>query len=145
MSNGPIPSNLTFLSSLPTVPAGSKVRFLGCVTNYSVSNAILSLQHAYPSPQSSNVVATVDVNLLLESLKRENTQIGAWVNVIGYLEEVCDDKRLMKDKRRDAAERAKMIYVKLKAIMLWSAGSLIIGEYERALEDRLRVQGGLAS
>ena len=140
MSNGPLPSTLTFLSSLPSISAGSKVRFLGCVASYRVSSATLSLQHAYPDSQTDPVVALVNVNLLLESLKREDTQVGAWVNVMGYVDEVCDCKRGLKEGTKDEREDSGIVQIKVKAIMLWSAGGVKLGEYERALEGRLRIQ-----
>ncbi|KAL8918283.1 MAG: hypothetical protein Q9208_007451 [Pyrenodesmia sp. 3 TL-2023] len=37
MSTAPLPTRLTFLSDLPTISPGEKVRFLGCVTNYSTA------------------------------------------------------------------------------------------------------------
>ena len=141
MSNGPLPSTLTFLSSLPTTPIGSKVRFLGCVTQYALSSAILSLEHDYPCSHASTTVALVDVNLLLESLKREDTQVGAWVNVIGYVEGVVGDGRVVELGEGNGLSTggARIVEVKVKAVMLWSAGGVRIGEYEKALEERLSV------
>ena len=89
----------------------------------------------------------MDVSLLLEGLKREDIQVGAWVNVIGYVEGISSDKigsehRLMdREKGRHASHHDEMIRVKVKAVMLWSAGALKTGEYERALEERLQVNG----
>ena len=146
MSNGPLPSTLTFLSSLNSIPIGSKVRFLGCVTSYKVSSATLSLQHPYQSSQAGPTIALVDVTLLLESLKREDTQIGAWVNIIGYVEGSSEDERAMKKGVKRGSEGvlsggdSGIAWVRVKAIMLWSAGGVKMGEYEKALEDRLRIQ-----
>ena len=92
----------------------------------------------------------MDVSLLLEGLKRDDTQVGAWVNVIGYVEGISREKigaehRMMDiEKGRHASHHNEMIRVKVKAIMLWSAGALKIGEYERALEERLQVKAGSA-
>lgn len=138
MSNGPLPSTLTFLSSLPNVSMGSKVRFLGCVTHYALSPGTLTLQHAYPSTSKVNVAALVDVTLLLERLRREDMEVGAWVNVIGYVEEVAksagrNTKGGWKEDSRGEGDRK----VKVKAILLWGAGGVKLGEYEKALEARL--------
>lgn len=145
MSNGPLPTTLTFLSSLPTSPTGSKVRFLGCVTHYTLSNATLSLQHSYPASQAGTVVALVDASLLLEGLKRENTQVGAWVNIIGYVEGVYGKREEVKKKSKSGGEGIatgsdmEPVKVRIKAVVMWSAGSLKLGAYEAALEERLRL------
>jgi len=141
MSNGPLASTLVFLSSLPSVPAGSKVRFFGCVTHYALSSGTLTLQHAYPSPPTINAIALVDVTLLLEGLKREDIEVGAWVNVIGYVEDVVKDAgRKMNGKRKEEGqvEAGGPVKVRVKAVMLWSAGGVKVGEYERVLEERIR-------
>ena len=148
MSNGPLPPTLTFLSALPTHPPGTKIRFLGCVTNYTLHKGILELQHAYPPPPShKSIFALVDVNLLLETLKREDTQVGAWVNIVGYVEGIVKEGKRgeMREKERDVeAEQwdgAPVVYVRVQAIMLWSAGGVKIAEYEKALRERLKVYG----
>lgn len=150
MNNGPLPTHLVFLSDLPTQPHGTKVRFLGCVTRYNVSTGTLDLQHAYPSPPHTPAVALVDVNVILESLTREDMQVGAWVNVMGYVEGVLKEGRrrqgqaqekraLAREGRRGELEEPKAVRVKVQAIMLWSAGGVKIGEYERILEERLKL------
>lgn len=143
MSNGPLPSTLLFLSSLPGLPAGSKIRFLGCVTKYALSSGTLTLQHAYPPPPAVTATALVDVTLLLEGLRREDIQVGAWVNVIGYIEEAVlgKAKKMTKALMEGSAVKADNTpMMKVKAVMLWSAGGVKVGEYERVLEDRLRCE-----
>ena len=141
MSNGPLPTTLIFLTHLLTHPSGTKIRFLGCVTHYTLRTAILELQHAYPPPPShKSVLALVDVNLLLETLKREDTQVGAWVNVVGYVEGVLEEGKTKKKDVEEGRDEGPT-YVRVQAIMLWSAGGVKIGEYERALEGRLKLGG----
>lgn len=135
MSNGPLPTTLTLLSSLSQFETGCKVRFLGCVTAYDLPTGTLSLQHAYPTPSSASALSTialVDVNLLLEGLKREDTTIGAWLNVVGYVEGVLGEVSGQKGKGK-----GEICQVKVQAVMLWSAGAFKIGEYEKAVEGRL--------
>ncbi|KAL2045664.1 hypothetical protein N7G274_002094 [Stereocaulon virgatum] len=142
MSNGPLPTTLTFLTLLPTHTAGAKVRFLGCVTHYTLRTGILELQHAYlPSSSHKRVLALVDVNLLLETLKREDTQVGAWVNIIGYVEGLVKEGKTREKDVEEGSDEGPT-YMRVQAIMLWSAGGVNIGEYERALEERLKVGGG---
>ena len=86
-ANGPVPTHLTFLTSLSSHSIGTKVRFLGCVLAYNAQIGLLELAHAYPpSLSSSNVRAMVDVNIILETMKKEDFEIGAWINVVGYVQ-----------------------------------------------------------
>ena len=106
----------------------------------------MELQDAYPSPSLSTVLAWVDVNLLLENMKREDLEIGAWVNVIGYLGGVSEEGGNWKAGRSQAQQagdkrsgvRARVVKVEVQAVMLWSAGAIKIADYERALGERLK-------
>ncbi|CAD6569148.1 MAG: hypothetical protein ASARMPREDX12_002225 [Alectoria sarmentosa] len=155
MNNGPLPTRLVFLSDLPTQARGTKVRFLGCVARYAVSTGVLELEHASPLRPHMPTVALVDVNLILETLEREDTQVGAWVNVMGYMEGVLKEEeeereqregqgktRLAMERRTTAGKGRSAVRVHVQAIMLWSAGGLKIGEYERILEERLKLEKG---
>ena len=153
MNNGPLPTTLVFLSDLPSQAHGDKVRFLGCVTRYSISTGVLELQHVSQHSPARTIIALVDVNVILESLKREDTEVGAWVNVVGYVEEVLKDgkrqqgqeqgKAIPTKKNGDCArEGPRAMMVRVHAVMLWSAGAVKIGEYEKVLEERLKLEGG---
>lgn len=99
-------------------------------------------------------VALVDVNVVLEGLKREDTQVGAWLNVVAYVEEVLKerDKRgqgqgqenmdVATKKGERVGQGPRMVRVRVQAIMLWNAGGLKIGGYERTLEERLELEKG---
>ena len=139
MSNGPLPTTITFLAHLPSHPSRTKVRFLGCVTKYNISTGVLELQHAYPSGYDIIVIAVVDVNLLLENLKREDIAVGAWVNIVGYVGETINKKEKAKNLNGNTGQEgiSRVAVVKVQAIMLWSAGAIEVGEYERALTQRL--------
>ncbi|KAK5987194.1 Kinesin-like protein [Cladobotryum mycophilum] len=103
MSWGPLPSQLCLLSSLKDRPVGDKVRFLGCVTSYSTQQACLSLGHMYPS--GTNESATVNIQLILETIQPECTQFGAWVNVVGYITEKSKSKSKPKPKDGRASSK----------------------------------------
>jgi len=150
MNHGPLPSRLAFISDLPSLPQGTKVRFLGCVTSYTLSTGTLTLQHAYPPPPHPCAVVKVDANLLLENMKSTDTKIGEWVNVIGYIEwgaskaqgaknlEEGNGIRKRKPRAEDVVQQG--VEVKVQAVMLWSAGAIKLGEYEKHLEDRKRIE-----
>ncbi|KAL8673613.1 MAG: hypothetical protein Q9168_001968 [Polycauliona sp. 1 TL-2023] len=144
MSNGPLPTRLLLLSDLPSCSDGGKVRFLGCVSRYEITTGTLCLEHAYPnSSAGKHVTAAVDVNLLLGTLKYTDTQIGEWVNVMGYVQR-SEERRDAKKKSlkcEDAKGGSERRVVKLQAVMLWSAGGIKVWQYEKALEMRKKVEG----
>ncbi|KAL8782216.1 MAG: hypothetical protein Q9213_005582 [Squamulea squamosa] len=142
MSSGPLPTRLIFLSDLPTCSRDEKVRFLGCVSNYNVSTATLNLQHAYPASSSNaHVTAAVDVNIVLERLKHTDTQVGEWVNVMGYVQGVEEQRGGNKGVKYGNGKRvSEGKVVRVQAVMLWSAGGVKVWEYEKALEMRKQAQ-----
>ncbi|KAF2643664.1 hypothetical protein P280DRAFT_546585, partial [Massarina eburnea CBS 473.64] len=117
MSFNLVPANLVLLSELGSVADGSKVRFLGCVDEYVVKTATLRLTHDYP-PSSVPRVAHVNIELLLESIKRKEVDVGAWINVIGYV------------------ERRKEKGVFVQAIAVWDAGNVHPEAYGDAVMKR---------
>ncbi|PBP16568.1 hypothetical protein BUE80_DR012674 [Diplocarpon rosae] len=131
--NGPIPTRLALLSDLQKFSPGSKVRFLGCVTKYSTKTGQLTLEHNYPSGNS--LKARVDVNLLISTMKSNETQIGEWVNVMGYI---------TPDSNKNPATNEDL-GIHVQAIVLWSAKSFNLRGYEksldqRAMDDRTRLE-----
>ena len=147
MSNGPLPTRLVFLADLATIPPGTKVRFLGCVTHYNQATGVLTLQHAYPPPPSPCSTTLVDVNLLLEGLKAINTTIGEWVNVMAYVEAPPQRLKNRPDGRgcrrglSMVRQKMEVAIVRVQAVMLWSAGTIKLAEYETALASRMEAEG----
>ncbi|KAL8729182.1 MAG: hypothetical protein Q9166_004921 [cf. Caloplaca sp. 2 TL-2023] len=141
MSYGPPPTRLVLLSDLPSCTAGEKVRFLGCVSDYTPLTGTLNLQHAYPPSLASHTRAAVDVNLLLETLNSTDIEVGEWVNVMGYVQEVEEEKG-MKDIMRFGGVRGVGLgkFVKVQALVLWSAVGVKLWEYERAVEMRKNME-----
>ncbi|OJD10219.1 hypothetical protein ACJ73_09883, partial [Blastomyces percursus] len=87
---GPLPTTRAFLSEIPSLPTGAKIRFLGCVSSYNPSTGHLTLEHNYPltsRPPPAPFSIAVDITLLLESLTATDLQVGAWLNVLGYIRE----------------------------------------------------------
>jgi len=90
---------------------------LGSVEQYVVSTATLRLKHNYPS-SSATKIANVNIEHVLESIRRTEVDVGSWINVIGYVE------------RRNE----KGIFV--QAIAVWSAGNVNLDAYQKAVEAR---------
>lgn len=79
-----------------------------------------------PTPVS----ALVDVQLILEKLTANLTRAGEWVNVLGYVSPMAVDGAKGK---RAAAQRATQ--VRVQALLLWSAGSLNVRDYESFFDE----------
>uniref|UniRef100_A0A0B7K8E7 CST complex subunit Ten1 n=1 Tax=Bionectria ochroleuca TaxID=29856 RepID=A0A0B7K8E7_BIOOC len=137
MSRGPLPSQLCLLSQLPAYAVHDKVRFLGwlmiwwcSVLAYSTRGAILQLAHAYP--RGTNVTAHVDVSLVLETLGEEQTRVGEWVNVIGYITAKADTASA--PTAPSTATQAASVHI--QALVLWSTGPLNVDRYEMSFEKK---------
>ena len=109
------------------------------VDYYDRTSGTLALSHKSHVQGSCSLrittVAQVNVELLLSTLGSSDTQVGEWINVIGYVENNEVGARGFKN-----TEIRSMSCVRIKAIMLWSAGAIRIAEYEKALRDRLSVR-----
>lgn len=86
----------------------------------------MTLEHNHPP--GNKLKALVDIELLLSSCKSHETQIGEWVNVIGY---VVATKQI-----RLPHSNAVKCEVQVQAILLWSTGPLKLDRYEESLEQR---------
>lgn len=100
----------------------------------------MTLQHAYPSPGPHLPTVYVDIHLPLSTLKPTDTQFGEWVNVIGYVTEGSPPPGSSGGDKRNAPKGKERMAASVQAIMLWSAGAIDVGEYERVLEDRLEAE-----
>lgn len=70
----------------------------------------------------------VDVRLLLEKLTAEQTSVGQWVNIIGYV--ASPPRAHVKPQSKRKMEPST---IHVQALSLWSSGPLDIGRYERSL------------
>ncbi|KAJ5385198.1 Telomere length regulation/capping TEN1 [Penicillium concentricum] len=146
--NGPRPSTRVFLSDLSSLQADSKIRFLGCVTHYTITTGHLILEHNYPRSKIAPSSVSVDINALLEDLTAEELRVGTWLNVVGYVREsetvprpssfysTPDDAS--RSSQRHSTVPPRPVYV--EAIMVFPAGAIAIGEYERILCNSRRVE-----
>ena len=77
----------------------------------------------------------MDVKLLVNTMKSNEAQIGAWVNVIGYVQSQPDKNFLEKND----------LSVPIQAIVLWCSGPLNIDNYGKSLDhmdlDRAKEKG----
>ncbi|OQE09300.1 hypothetical protein PENFLA_c113G08162 [Penicillium flavigenum] len=149
--NGPRPSTRVFLSDLSSLQADSKVRFLGCVAHYTITTGHLILEHNYPRSKAAPSSVSVDINALLEDLTAEELRVGTWLNVVGYVRESEPVPPLSpsssfpstpgdanRPNQRPSAILPRPVYV--EAIMVFPAGAISIGEYERILCNSQHVE-----
>jgi short-subunit dehydrogenase len=99
---------------------------LHSVEKYDIKTDQLLLKHNYPHT-GPTITASVNINLVRETLKNTVLQVGAWVNVVGY---VMDAKLTPKSTRDET------VTVKVQAIMLWDTVALNLQEYESAVQAR---------
>jgi Telomere capping, CST complex subunit len=93
------------------------------------------MTHEHPR-LNYQIVALVDTDHVLEMLTSDDCRPGAWLNVTGY----TTSRRLSPGYGHGIAEKLTKtpVYseVGVRAVMVWNAGSLDLGLYERALEAR---------
>jgi hypothetical protein len=87
------------------------------VDEYVVKTATLRLKHNYPISESPMIV-NVDVELILELIKRHELDVGAWLNVIGHVQQ----------------RKEEGLFV--QAVAVWDAGNVDLDAYQKAVEKR---------
>jgi len=107
------------------------------VNSYNIRTAILNLVSRYPSPPEAPA-ADVQISHVLADASVETLQVGAWVNVIGYVAYPPQVKKRVLDSASA---------VKVQAVLLWSAGSASVAQpcqYEEALLSKRAAMGAMA-
>ncbi|OQN95655.1 hypothetical protein B0A48_18179 [Cryoendolithus antarcticus] len=122
LESKPQASQLVLLSQVAGMSEGSKVRFLGCVSSYDVPSATLIFEDHAAISRRSTVLVNVDG--ITSTLNAELTQIGALLNVVGYV-----------DHRSVVNASEKKSSANVNALMIWSAGAVKVDEYETAVRD----------
>ena len=106
--------------------------------------------HRYPE-QRPNRRIIVRIDHLLEDLDRQDLEVGAWLNVIGYIKgrpeqtSLSDFRTGRSGTTSRQRSRSRSHPLELEAIMLWSAGAINLGAYEQALEARKQADIAMAS
>lgn len=120
----------------------SHLYILHSVEQYDINTAVLLLFHNFPhadrptTSRSRSRVRTnpnhvlVNVEPLLETVDKGVFEVGAWVNVLGYI--------MPSTPQPGKAKNAKPGPPRIQATFIWSAGILDIEEYEKVLVERQR-------
>jgi hypothetical protein len=100
----------------------------------------LVLEHNYPrpkKPRKNPPSVAVDVNAILETITWEELCVGAWVNVIGYVRK-APTAAWVKEVASTPASMSESMHV--DAVIVFPAGAIDLGEYERILSDSQEVE-----
>lgn len=103
---------------------------------YTTKSAILTLKHNHPPRPAGQtekpIKVQVDVQLLLTTMKAKETQVGEWVNVIGYITTNPNTNPKDGNPSKDDSD------LQVQALILWSAGSFDLHGYEQSLDQQKR-------
>lgn len=120
---------------------------------YDVSIGHLILEHTYPRNKTESSTVSVDVNAVLEDLTAEVLRVGSWVNVLGYVRDSASPAFSFSSSQLDSQSSngdsigekipARPIYI--DAVMVFPAGAIALGEYERILRTSQAVERRLYS
>lgn len=79
-------------------------------------------------PPGTDETVLVDIELVLETIQPGLTQVGHWVNVVGY---IVEGNKSGAQKPLGEKESPRHI----QALLVWPTGPLDVGRYEKSLED----------
>lgn len=110
------------------------------MTHYDVKRGRLGVEHKRRSPSSTkptnnkDTTVLVDIYHLLDAIKADDLEVGAWLNVFGYVR--------AEEARADLKGENGQIYV--EATMIVNAGAIRIGEYEQTVCDMQEIDRSVA-
>jgi hypothetical protein len=110
--------------------------FRRSIVHYEPAEARILLEHAYPRDANPIPRIHVEVSLVLENIKSTTLAAGTWINVIGYTLAIPRSTHKSREDRLRLADQS----VRLQAVLIWDAGAVRIGDYERMLEEQRLVQ-----
>jgi hypothetical protein len=106
------------------------------------------LEHNYPRSKAEPNVVSVDINALLEEVTAEALRVGTWLNVVGYVREIesvqpissfsSTPEDVDRPNERPSTVSPRPVYI--EAIMIFPAGAIALGEYERILRNSQDVE-----
>lgn len=109
---------------------GAKIRVLACVHEYLIDSATLVLKGEYTTASSHEPTAFARIDNVLESIKGEVLQVGAWVNIVGYVRP--NTQVPPASKKRERSSKALKVPT-VEVLMIWSAGSINLMKYRSAI------------
>ena len=113
---------------------------------YNVNIGHLVLEHNYPRNKEEPNTVSVDINAVLEDLTSEELRVGSWLNVLGYVRDISPPDASFSSQQGSqqanevvpAKDSPRPVYI--EAVMVFSAGAIALGEYERILRNAQDVE-----
>jgi hypothetical protein len=99
------------------------------------------LEHAFPQQMRPTPTVSVDLQLVLESIKAPDLQRGSWLNVIGYVRK--SEQRYKKPGNPSADDIKRVPIPTVQAIIVWDAGAIRVGDYEAALTSQREMRAAV--
>lgn len=111
----------------------------------------LTLEHNYPRNKSDPHTVSVDINAVLGNLRWEDLRVGSWLNVLGYIRESAPQTPSFSSSQQSSQQSSEQparvprrpVYV--EAMMVFPAGAIALGEYERILRTAQDIESRMAS
>ncbi|EPE05497.1 hypothetical protein F503_02236 [Ophiostoma piceae UAMH 11346] len=132
-------STLCLLSGLTDKKPEAKVRFLGCVASYDSATGVLTLEQPMTGTPT-RVKALVSLNMILDRITAEQVATGAWINVIGRVENSTHETQMQTQTYLQRHADAQS--VRVQALLVWSTGPIDFRAYEKEVLGLLREDGG---
>lgn len=110
----------------------------------------VTLEHNYPCSRDGPKTVAVDINAVLAGLKSEELRVGSWLNVLGYVRESTppassySSSQTSSQQSNEIPTRVPPRPVYVEAIMVWAAGAIALGEYERILRNAQDIESRMA-
>ena len=106
---------------------------------YETKTATLLLKDRFAGSSDAASVAVSVINIV-DALNVELTQVGAWINVIGYVKTLDSPRPVVSAKGLIATDL--VLVPEVDAVMIWSAEAVKLDAYEAAIRD-LQATNGL--
>jgi hypothetical protein len=121
---------------------------LPSVRNYTIATGHLILEHNYPRSKAEFSAVSVDINAVLEVITAEELRVGTWLNVLGYVRESLPPSSSFsstpESKQPSDTTTGPVTVsprpVQVEAVMVFPAGAIALGEYERILRNSQDVE-----
>lgn len=100
---------------------------------YDAANARLLVRDHYPATSPNTPTVIVSVHAILDAVKRDLCQAGAWINIIGYARTTQPRISMPRHDSARSEDRTYDAPSVVEATLIWSAAAVRIEAYHRAV------------
>jgi len=98
-----------------------------------IDTGTLVLKGEYAASSSKDLTVFAGIDNVLESVRSELLQVGAWVNIIGYVRPRTQINAPSRKHKRSSSKKLSIPTVEV--IMIWSAGAIKLADYQSAVRS----------